>query len=171
LICFKHLFFTTSILNPHSSAGITMAEIYLTQAEADSLFNMKKIKVDDTEWKLPDFGGKLCIPLISYDKKERFSLDFRRGSIDLTRQTYQTRARDAVVLARLDIGSPHRNPDGVEVGVPHLHLYREGYGDKWAFELPEGVFANINDRWQTLADFMKYCNIVQSPNFTRDLFT
>jgi hypothetical protein len=148
-----------------------MAEIQLSQSEADLLFAMQKIKVDDTLWNLPDFGGKLSIPLISYDKKERFSLDIWRGGIDLKRQKYQSRSRDAVVLARLDIGSPHRNPDGLEVGVPHLHLYREGYGDKWAFEIPEGIFADINNRWQTLADFMKYCNITQSPQFRRDLLT
>ena len=100
-----------------------------------------------------------------------FKLVFDPGGIDLKRQKYQSRSRDAVVLARLDIGSPHRNPDGLEVGVPHLHLYREGYGDKWAFEIPEGIFADINNRWQTLADFMKYCNITQSPQLRRDLLT
>jgi hypothetical protein len=36
-----------------------------------------------------------------------------------------------VVLVRLDLGgAPHRNPFDEEIGVPHLHLYREGFGDK-----------------------------------------
>jgi hypothetical protein len=34
---------------------------------------------------------------------------------------------------RLDLdGPPHRNPDDEEIPWPHLHVYREGYGDKWA---------------------------------------
>ena len=67
--------------------------------------------------------------------------------------------------------APHRNPDDSEVGVPHLHLYREGYGDKWAFEVPEGVLNNPSDAWQVLVDFMAYCSIVQPPAITRGLFS
>jgi hypothetical protein len=148
-----------------------MAEINLTQDEADSLFAMEKIRFDDTEWDVPDLGGSISVPLISPDRKEHFLLDVSKGRIDLKRQKYQSRAREAIVLARLDLGSPHRNPDGQEVGVPHLHLYREGFGDKWAFALPEGVFTNLGDSWQVLNDFMKYCNITNGPNFRRGLFS
>jgi hypothetical protein len=76
------------------------------------------------------------------------------------------------VLVRLDFGgAPHRNPDGEEIGSPHLHLYREGYGDKWAVPVPEDRFENLSDPWQTLEDFMRYCNVVQSPMIRRGLFT
>lgn len=148
-----------------------MAEINLTQSEADFLFGIEKISIDNAEWNLPDLGGNISVPLISYNRKEHFLLDISRGRIDLKRQKYQSRARDVIILARLDLGSPHRNPDHKEIGVPHLHYYREGYGDKWASALPENTFSNLNDSWQVLIDFMRYCNITKSPNFRRGLFS
>ena len=74
------------------------------------------------------------------------------------------------VLVRLDFGgAPHRNPDGKEILSPHLHIYREGFGDKWAFEIPTDKFSHIEDPWETLQDFMQYCNIIDPPNIQRGI--
>ena len=149
-----------------------MAEINLTQAEADALIAMAKHRVDGTEWDYPDLGGAISIPLVSADRREQFVLDLRRGRIDLAKGTYQNRGRQVVVLVRLDFGgAPHRNPDGEEIGAPHLHLYREGFGDKWAEPVPVGDFRDLTNTWQTLDDFMRYCNVVEPPNIRRGLFT
>jgi len=149
-----------------------MADLNLTQVEADALIGIAKYKVDDAEWRYPDFGGGISIPLVSADRREQFVLDLRRGRIDLAKGTYQNRARQVVVLVRLDFGgAPHRNPDGEEIGSAHLHLYREGYGDKWAMPVPGARFAKPNDPWQTLEDFMKFCSIVEPPLIRRGLFT
>lgn len=149
-----------------------MADVNLTQAEADALTAMEKRRSDDTEWQYPDLGGYVTIPLVSMDRRESFLLDLRRSQIDLTKGTYQNRGRQIVVLARLDFGgAPHRNPDGDEIRSPHLHLYREGYGDKWATPLPGDLFPDPHDAWQTLQDFMRYCNIVEPPVIRRGLFT
>lgn len=103
-----------------------MAEINLTQAEAGALIAMAKHRVDNTEWDYPGLGGAISVPLVSADRREQFVLDLRRGRIDLAKGTYQNRGRQVVVLVRLDFGgAPHQNPDGVEMGSPHLHLYRE----------------------------------------------
>ena len=76
------------------------------------------------------------------------------------------------MLVRLDLGgAPHRNPDGEEITVPHLHVYREGYGDKWAVPVPVDVFTSTNDVWRTLEEFMRFCNISQPPHIERGLFT
>ncbi|MGH8467941.1 MAG: DUF6978 family protein [Gammaproteobacteria bacterium] len=110
--------------------------------------------------------------MASADRRELFVLDLRRGRIDLAKGTYQNRGRQVVVLVRLDFGgSPHRNPDGEEIGSPHLHLYREGYGDKWAVPVPSDRFSNVGNPWQTLDDFMRYCNVVEPPAIQRGLFT
>lgn len=45
---------------------------------------------------------------------------------------------------------------------PHLHLYREGYGVRWAIPLPE-PFRGIGDIMQLLDLFMDYCRIVGKP--------
>lgn len=149
-----------------------MADLNLTQAEADALIAMAKHRVDNTEWDYPDLGGSISVPLVSADRREQFMLDLRRGRIDLAKGTYQNRARQVVVLVRLDFrGAPHRNPDGEEIGSPHLHVYREGYGDKWAAAVPGVHFADLSDPWRTLDDFMRYCNVVEPPVVRRGLFT
>lgn len=149
-----------------------MTEVSLTQAEADALFAMEKRRVDATEWDYPQWGGRISTPLVSMDGREQFILDLWRARIDLRKGTYQNRARQVVILARLDFGgAPHRNPDGEEVGSPHLHRYREGFGDKWAFPVPPDSFSNLHDLWLTLEDFMRFCNVTEPPIFKRGLFT
>lgn len=148
-----------------------MPEINLTQAEADALIAMEKHRVDNKHWPYPSTGESLAIPLVSTDKKESFFLDINRGRINVSRITFQNRARQVVVLLRLDIDGPaHPNPDGQEIPCPHLHIYREDFGDKWAVPVPSGDFKNPGDRSQTLEDFMRYCNIVDPPNIQRGLF-
>jgi len=149
-----------------------MADIDLTQAEADSLISLAKVRVDDKEWEYPATGGSLVIPLTSEDKRENFLLDIRRGRIDLLKGTYQSRARLIIVLTRLDFGgAPHRNPDGSEVPCPHLHIFREGFGDKWAIPAPTDRFTNLVDLWHTLQDFMHFCNVTEVPRVSKGLFS
>lgn len=148
-----------------------MTDPKLTQAEADALMKMEKHRSDDKQWDYPDLGRHVAIPLTSANRRESFLLDLRRGRINLAKGTYQTRARQIVILARLDFGgAPHRNPDGKEIGSPHLHLYREGFGDKWAFPVPSEHFLSSDDPWQMIEDFMRYCNITKPPLIQRGIF-
>jgi hypothetical protein len=148
-----------------------MADIDLNQAEADALIAMPKSRLNDDEWDYPGTGGAITVPLISDDKREAFLLDISRGRIDLLKGKYQNRGRQVVILVRLDFGGPpHRNPDDTEISGSHLHRYREGYGDKWAFTVPPGKFPDLGDLWQTLADFMKYCNVIQPPRIRKGPF-
>lgn len=148
-----------------------MPNINLTQAEAGALILMEKHRMDDTRWDYPGLGGSISIPLVSWNKRENFRLDVSRGHIDLLKGTYQNRAREIIVLVRLDFGGPpHRNPDGEDVPCPHWHLYREGFGDKWALPVPSDKFPNPADLWQTLEDFLRFCNVTQPPLIDRGLF-
>ncbi len=147
-----------------------MADISLTQADADALLAVEKHRVDDTFLDYPGAGGSIRVPLQSPDRRESFYLDITRSRIALAKGTYQSRARHVVILARVDFGgAPHRNPDDQEVECPHLHLYREGYGDKWAYRLPQEVFSDSDDRWQLLQEFMRYVNITLPPNLNKRL--
>ena len=143
----------------------------LTQHEADSLLAMGKHYQDPKKrFVFPDLGNSLCIPLYSHDKKEKFILDLKPGRISLKKNTFQTRARTAIVLARLDLGGPpHQNPDGEKLGRNHLHLYREGYDDKYAFPLPE-EFKGISDTFGFLDSFMDYCVIIRKPTIDKGVF-
>jgi hypothetical protein len=149
-----------------------MAEITLTQAEADALIAMEKHRVTNDRHDFPRPGESLTVPLQSPDKREHFLLDLSRGRIDLKKVKMQNRGRQVVVLVRLDLGgAPHRNPDDTEVPAPHLHVYREGYGDKWAQPVRAGDFRDANDLRVTLEDFLKFCNVTQPPHIEWGLFT
>jgi len=149
-----------------------MAELLLTQSDADALIAMEKHRVTNDQHDFPMFGESLTVPLQSPDKREHFLLDISRGRIDLQKVKMQNRGRQVVVLVRLDLsGPPHRNPDDTEVPVPHLHIYREGFGDKWAQPVPAGHFRNTNDLRVTLEDFLQFCNVTQPPHIEWGLFT
>lgn len=137
-----------------------MAAIDLTQQEADALLAMEKQPDDDRPVPFPAGGQKFAVQLSSRDGREEFLLDLSRGRIDLRRVKFQNRARHVVRLARLDLsGRPHRNPDGEDVPTPHLHLYCEGYDDKWARPLPKDKFPDTENELKILDDFMRFCNI------------
>jgi hypothetical protein len=143
----------------------------LTQSEADQLMAMPKRPCSDDIQMFPSLGGKLIIELESVDKAEDFLLDVTRSRIDFSRITYQNRGRAVVVLKRLDLnGAPHRNPDDQVIPCPHLHTYREGYGDKWAAPLPDGKFTDLGNLSLTLTEFMTECNIVEAPVIQAGLF-
>ena len=149
-----------------------MADIDISQAEADGLIAMEKHSVDDKRWLFPEAGERLAIPLTSPDKRENFILDITRARIKLTKATYQNRARQAIILMRLDLdGPPHRNPDDQEIPCPHLHVYREGYGDKWAVPAPADRYPNVQDLFSTFDAFMRHCNITNPPVIDKGLFS
>jgi hypothetical protein len=144
----------------------------LSQAEADWLLHLEKHRTNDDRARLPDTGGSVTVLLASADRAENFHLDVSRGRINLMKGKFQNRARTTIVLARVDIGgAPHRNPDDTEVPCPHIHLYREGFGDRWAFTVSIDQFADVTDHWQTVFDFIRYCNVTRPPEFERGLFT
>ena len=149
-----------------------MADSNLTQPEANALIAMEKHRASEDRSDFHMGGQSVVLPLQSADKREQFLLDLSRGRIDLLKVKMQNRGRQVVVLVRLDLGgAPHRNPDDEEISTPHLHVYREGYGDKWAMPVPADRFRNPGDVWATLEDFLRFCNITQPPHIERGLFT
>ena len=149
-----------------------MADPNITQAEADALIAMEKHRINEDRKDFPMGGQSLVLPLQSSDKREQFLLDLSRGRIDLLKVKMQNRGRQVLVLVRLDLGgAPHRNPDDEEIPAPHLHVYREGYGDKWAIPVPADRFTATTDLWTTLEEFMRFCSITQPPHIERGLFT
>ena len=101
-----------------------MAEINLSQDEADLLIALDKKRADEKQWSFAP-GDRLAIPLTSLNGREHFILDINRSQIQITKSTFQNRAKQVIILMRLDLdGPPHRNPDGEEIPCPHLHVYR-----------------------------------------------
>jgi len=149
----------------------------LTQSEAEALITLPKIKNSDDNYDFPLPGDFLNIPLSSQDEHENFLIDINRGSIRLTKCTYQERYQTIIILIRLDLdGPPHTNPEVVDVPLhhltpyngqtidcPHLHLYVEGFMAKWAIPAPNDEFSDTTNLYKTLQDFFRYCNVVVPP--------
>jgi hypothetical protein len=120
----------------------------------------------------PGGGQRIALELTSVDRRENFMLDVTRAQIKLTKATYQNRARQAIILLRLDPdGAPHRNPDGEEIACPHLHMYTEGFGDKWAIPAPSDRHNNALDLFSTCEAFLQHCNITGPSTMQKGLFS
>jgi hypothetical protein len=137
----------------------------LTQSEADLLIAMKKTFAHLSTLSIQP-GDDQTHELIGDDKREKFFLDIWRATFRLSKIKYQNRGRNVIVLVRLDIdGSPHTNPDETTVGRSHLHIYRERYEDKWAYEIDKSEFTDIHDIQNSFYDFCRYCHIENVPPF------
>lgn len=122
-------------------------------------------------------GAVTNFELQSSDRQNSFTLDIRRGRIEL-KYTMQMRANTTIRLVRLDFKGSHTNPDvDYHVGSedpfyaihdlcigrtfndePHIHIYRNGFDDRWAYPV-EGIFNRSQDIESTFKDFLDYCNI------------
>ncbi len=156
----------------------------LTQSEADALFAMPKKPKTADPVAFPHAGGKLLSEFVSLDGRELFLLNITRASIAVSKCTYQKRARQVEILRRLDIdGSSHPNPtvetvplefltsyNGLEIPCPHVHIYVEGFGDKWAIPAPAELLNANNDLYTIMESFLRYCNVQEMPNIERGLF-
>lgn len=133
--------------------------------------NMEKHRINDDHHGMPAAGKTLTVPLVSPDGQEEFLLDISRGGISIKKVKLQNRAREIVVLFRLELnGPPHRNPDDEEVPTPHIHMYREGYGAKYAYTPPSEYFTNLSDEATTLREFLVFCKITKPPHLDPRLF-
>ncbi len=136
----------------------------LTQAEADRFIQMTKRFVRAPAAISIPPGLDESHELAAVDDRERFLLDIWRGTLRLTKLKLQNRMRTVVVLVRLDVdGAPHTNPDGQRLSGTHLHLFREGYDDKWAFPVDPKIFTLLSDPGTTFQEFCALCKIESPP--------
>lgn len=171
----KEFNFCFSVVCKTNQRELAMADADLTQTEADRLINMDKypLEANDHRYTFPEADGRrLEIPFTSADRKEDFILNFCRKKVILEKRNHVIRAKKTILLIRLDVdGPPHLNPDGNRLEGTHIHIYREGFGDRWAFPVPEDKFSKLSDPLTTLEDFMRYCNIRVIPFIDRDLLS
>jgi hypothetical protein len=149
----------------------------LEQDKADALLAMAKVLSELKDLKVIEFpapGHSRALSGKSEDGRESFLFDINRKlskTIRLSKCTYQNRYAVTEVLLRLDVdGRVHENPDGAVIPCPHLHVYREGYADAWAFQLPV-QFTAPSDLAKTLMEFLEYCNVTNIPEIKPWLFS
>jgi len=102
--------------------------------------------------------------------KEIFLLDFYRGSLELSKYTINNRYRQTIILLRYDNGGRHTNPDGVLFEGAHVHLYREGFNDKFAFPVSEIGIDNSDSMEKVFAKIMHFCNVKKYPTIQVSMF-
>lgn len=165
----------------------------LLQEEADRLRLMPKELESATPIDISTVGEGLVLPVVSSDQKEKFLIDIWQASIKLSKWRYQERTHRVIPLMRLELdSSPHLNrnisdEDQNKVmqnyGWPyiprldgnHVHVYIEGYGDRWAF--PLSIFPSIEQVVNSssssytaiISAFLRECNIKQPIQFVQQL--
>lgn len=141
----------------------------LSQDEADRLLRLEKTRTTEELYIYPSGGEHLELPVSSIDLTEDFIISVVPGKIDIMSARNQLRCkRGNIILARLDVGGrPHRNPDDTVVESPHIHVFKEGYGVRYAYPVDEKQFPHLDDPYQLLLDFLTYCNVTKRPHITR----
>ncbi|MGH9352164.1 MAG: DUF6978 family protein [Terriglobia bacterium] len=136
----------------------------LTQAEADYLMGVVKHFVRAPASITIPPGVDETFELADPNDRERFSLDIWRGTLRLSKLKFQHRVRTVIVLARLDVdGAPHTNPDGQRLSGSHMHLFREGYDDRWAYPVDTNSFTLLTESGKTFHEFCAFCSIESPP--------
>jgi len=160
----------------------------LTQSEYYRLFKQDKLIKDTKRIVLPGKQENIRLEAVStFSKKYTYTLDIGNAHIAL-KYKFQKR-RQGIIFARIEFeGSSHKNPEyisdkvpfGIDPGIKslmktysdklflkkdHIHVYVEGYYDKWAFPLHEIIdydFSSKNERINyknKMSLFLNYCNI------------
>ena len=144
--------------------------MYLTQQEADYLMELEKRFESDKPIVLGEMSLRHSHPLVSVDGRERLYLDVWHGILNLKKYKLQERGRLCVILVRVDVGgSPHMNPDHEVIPCPHIHIYKSGFDDKWAYPLQDYPFSHSNDIVAVFEDLMHFCHIIEYPPVQRSL--
>jgi len=144
----------------------------LSDEEAKCLMQMeKKIIEQPGGYFFPSHEQILTLKSLSIGRNVEFLFDIGRKYQQLSRCTYQERYEKIIVLVRVDIKGPsHTNPDDSMVSAPHIHIFKEGFSDKWAYPLSNDHFRNPSDLYKTMYDFFTYCRVVDPPIIQKGLF-
>lgn len=140
----------------------------LAQEEFQHLIKLKKQFQEEDQILLDSIWSR---DIISLESKDIFILDYYIGRIEIKKFTYNNRYKKVITLLRFDSSGRHTNPDGQIFNGPHVHIYREDYGDKFAFPVSEiGIDENNLNNAEVLKNFLKYCNVVKCPTIPLTLF-
>ena len=105
--------------------------------------------------------------IISIDKKENFFLNFYRGSIKLTKFSYNNNYRKVIILGRFCSEGRHTNPpdsDGKSFEGAHVHIFDERFGDKIAYPVTSMEIVETDQIENVLEKFLKFFNVPTMPS-------
>ncbi|GEM_PF-2690004 len=159
--------------------------VYLEQSQADEILGISKkfeagVSVYDIPVWQPHHKAIRSYGVIASDGNTDFgpmvhSIQLKGMSMDEEMKTLTFIHRiTRNNICRLDYGrfiQSHSNPDGTIVAGPHLHVYREGFDDKYAIPL-SSVFPGFEgDTVELVKVFLDYCHIsYEGLDFQGDLY-
>jgi hypothetical protein len=73
-------------------------------------------------------------------------------------------------MVRYDNKGRHTNPDGESFDGPHIHFYREGYNDKFAYPIEEFRILESDTMEEVFNKIMHLCNIKKCPSVVIPMF-
>lgn len=143
----------------------------ITQTEYDFLMKQDKVFDDDlTSIQLGPAPIHWTRQINSSATNDIFLLDFYRGSFELSKYTINKRYRQTIIMLRYDNAGRHTNPDGVLFEGQHVHLYKEGYNDKFAFPVSV-IDVTDNDSMEVVFNkIMQFCNVKKFPSIEVPMF-
>ncbi|QCD44097.1 DUF6978 family protein [Campylobacter mucosalis] len=157
----------------------------MTDKQAKDLFSVlkvsKKLNFTLNAPAMKSNGAEILVELITKDGKDTILfLNVGRSAVIDEKRKCNFRF-GSNTIRRIDYFSRHTNPEYIQSKAPndkflrqlmqkyslkrfdreaHIHVYIDGYADKWAFNIDEfGLDLNINIFKEQIEQFCKYCNI------------
>lgn len=131
----------------------------LTQEEFGFLMGLEKEFEDKSTIFLGPAPLQWSRRLKSTATNDTFLLDFYRGSFKIQKYTYNHRYRQTLAVFRFDSFGTHTNPDGEKLTGFHVHLYKEGFGDKFAYPASKFGIEETDPMEVVLQKFLVYCKV------------
>ena len=124
----------------------------LSQEDADTLQIIEKALTNPKQVHLPPPNGTK-IHAIHYWRDNRRKDDMKLSTYHAQKNkkkvSYRILYNSCILLIRVD----------TQDATPHINLYREHYGDRFAYPLPK-EFKDADDIVQLFMDFLSYSNII-----------
>lgn len=141
-----------------------LGEYMISQIEADEMLQTIKsaTRKDTFFWRYNERFDEIVIA--DNDEKLIFVLSLKKNEFEI-RLNFRSKNKQ-IVLARVDSQKQHFNPDGTKITGPHLHLYKEGYAEKWATPIN---WYNIGSPIDTLTRFLEVINTRFPNGYAEDL--
>lgn len=117
-------------------------------------------------------GYKFKEELNSNDGKNTYNLYLSYGKINIEKISINTVHKQSnKVIVRLDLGNQrHINPDGTIITSDHIHIYKDGYDEKFAYTLDSNEFKSLfpdrKDRTALLKAYLEFIKVMSIPKIT-----
>lgn len=132
--------------------------IELTTQEGEKLIALLKVAEEkgiSIDWKFIEGQNKYSIDFIAISHEIDSDVKFRLKGNKRDKISFALLLNGTnLVLARIDKGW-HTNPDGTKVSGVHIHIYQEGYNDKWAYSIDN---FNFDDASGSFLKFLEKVN-------------